>query len=352
MNIRAANKESYMNKTIDKTSREPIYKQLVSNIMHSIMVGDLKPGDILPSMNDLAIKLDISKETVKKAYGILTANGAVIPKQGKGFYIAKPSSDRRSHILVLIDKFSDYKQILFNAFNKHLGNSAELTILVHNQDINLLKLYLDNNLDQYDYYIITPHFPLDEKSQNMVAKQIARIPNRKLIILDKLLPKLPGRYGAVYQDFENDIFHGLEQAMDDLKNVRMLRVITLPQSLYGQTIQKGVKNFTDKYNIQVEFRTTIPDDISKNDCFLLLNSQLDAGLVELTQKTTATGMKIGSDVTIISYNDVDLNELVLGGLTTVSTDFREMGRMAAEMIKSQKMEKVHCPFYMNRRKTF
>ena len=117
-------------------------------------------------------------------------------------------------------------------------------------------------------------------------------------------------------------------------------------------IQKGVKNFTDKYNIQVEFRATIPDDISKNDCFLLLNSQLDAGLVELTQKTTATGMKIGSDVTIISYNDVDLNELVLGGLTTVSTDFREMGRMAAEMIKSQKMEKVHCPFYMNRRKTF
>ena len=239
MNIRAAKKESYMNKTIDKTSREPIYKQLVSNIMHSIMVGDLKPGDILPSMNDLAIKLNISKETVKKAYGILTANGAVIPKQGKGFYIAKPSSDRRSHILVLFDKFSDYKQILFNAFNKHLGNIAELTILVHNQDINLLKHYLDNNLDQYDYYIITPHFPLDEKSQNMVAKQIARIPNRKLIILDKLLPKLPGRYGAVYQDFENDIFHGLEQAMDDLKNVRMLRVITLPQSLYGQTIQKG-----------------------------------------------------------------------------------------------------------------
>ena len=345
-------RETIMSKQIDRTSKEPLYKQLVSNVVHGIREGELHPGDILPSMNDLALQLDISRETVKKAYNILTSKGFVTPKQGKGFYIAEPSSDSRPHILLLFDKFSDYKQILFNAFDKQLDNSAELTILVHNQDINLLKHYLDNHLDMYDYYILTPHFPLDETSQLMAAKQIARIPNRKLIMLDKIQAELPGRYGAVYQDFENDIFNGLAQGLEDLKKVRMLRVITLPQSLYGQMVQKGVKNFTDKHNIPVEFRTTIPDDICKSDCFLLLNSQLDAGLVELSQKITSAGMNIGTDVKIISYNDVDLNELVIGGLTTVSTDFREMGRMAAEMIRQHKMEKVHCPFRMNRRRTF
>ena len=47
-----------------------------------------------------------------------------------------------------------------------------------------------------------------------------------------------------------------------------------------------------------------------------------------------------------------MNELVLGGLTTVSTDFVQMGRLAAEMILNRHMSKVHCPFRMNKRFTF
>ena len=58
------------------------------------------------------------------------------------------------------------------------------------------------------------------------------------------------------------------------------------------------------------------------------------------------------DVFIISYNDFALNDVVLGGLTTISADFAEMGRLAAQMIITGKLEKVHCPFRMNRRHTF
>ena len=47
-----------------------------------------------------------------------------------------------------------------------------------------------------------------------------------------------------------------------------------------------------------------------------------------------------------------MNELVLGGLTTVSTDFKQMGRMAADMILNRRMERIHCPFRMNKRFTF
>ena len=341
-----------MNALIDRTSREPIFRQIVAYIEQEIREGRLTSGDIIPSMNDFAAQLDISRETVKKAYSILTAKGIIIPKQGKGFYIADPYSDTRPHILLLFDKFSDYKQILYNSFVTHLNNSAELTILIHNQDVDLLKYYLDMHLGQYDYYIITPHFPLDKESQAQAVKQIARIPNRKLIMVDHLQPGLNGNYGAVYQDFEKDIFNGLSQGMKDLLKVNRLRVITMSQSLYGPFVQKGVKDFTDTYDIPVEFRTSIPDDIRKGDCFLLLNSQLDAGLVELTRKIADTELTIGEDVKIISYNDIDINELVIGGLTTVSTDFREMGRTAAEMVETNNLTKKHCTFRMNRRKTF
>ena len=337
---------------IDASGKDPIYKQLVTQVEKALHAGKLKAGEQIPSMNELAAALDISKETVKKSYGILVDKGVIVPKQGKGFYAADVNTDVKPQILVLFDKFSVYKQILFNAFAEKLEGQAEITILNHNQSIDLLEHYLDDNLDRFDYYILAPHFPLDAPTQAKAVKQLTRIPFRKLIMLDRLQPDFPGQYGAVYQDFENDIYDGLSEGTQPAFPTRRLRVLTLPMSLYGSHIIKGVKRFVKEHSVPVEFITAVPDSIEKGDTFLVLNSQLDAGLVALAHKIQQAGLLIGQDVFIISYNESDMNELVLGGLTTVSTDFREMGHLAADMILSRKLVKIHCPFHMNRRHTF
>ena len=69
---------------IDSTGKEPIYKQLVTQVERALHDGNIQAGEQSPSMNELATQLDISKETVKKAYGILVEKGLVAPKQGKG----------------------------------------------------------------------------------------------------------------------------------------------------------------------------------------------------------------------------------------------------------------------------
>ena len=337
---------------IDTSGKEAIYKQLVSCFEHGARDGSLTPGELLPSMNELADKLDISKETVKKAYGILVERGIIVPRQGKGFYAADLTKNTRIQVLVIFDKFSVYKQILFNSFAERMGDNAEITILNHNQDINLLEYYLDNSLDHYDYYVIAPHFPLDRATQAKVVKQLSRVPFRKLIQLDRLQPGMTGNFGAVYQDFDNDIYTGLQEGVSKNRVATRLRVLTLASSLYGEVIHNGVSRFASDYFIPVEFITTVPNNIAPGDTFLVLNSQLDAGLVDLSRKINEKGLQIGKDVRIISYNEFDANELVLGGLTTVSTDFPEMGRTAASMILSRKLDKVHNPFHMTRRSTF
>lgn len=331
---------------------EPIYKQLVTQTEHAIRSGRLAAGEMLPSMNELATSLGISRETVKKAYSILTERGIVIPRQGKGFFAADLSRNAKPQVLVIFDRFTLYKQILFSGFTEVLGDAAEITILNHNQSPDLLEYYLDTNLDNFDYYVITPHFPLDAESQAHAVKQLSRIPRRKLIMLDRLQPGFPGSFGAVYQDFENDIRSGLEEGLDAASQTRFLRVVTLPTSLYGSIICRGVERFTREHGIRVEFLSDIPDQIKLGDTFLLLNSQLDNGIVALAHKIYESGLEIGSDVRIIAYNESDMHELVLGGLTTVSADFREMGRLAAGMILSRNLEKIHCPFRMIRRSTF
>lgn len=340
------------NIVLETSDKAPIYKQLVEQFEYAIRSAKLKAGEQIPSMNEFASQLGISKETVKKTYGILREKGLLVPQQGKGFYVAEASEASKPRVLVIFDKLSIYKEVLYNSLAEELGEKADITVLMHNQNIELFTYYLDSCLDKYDYYVISPHFPLDEKTQAAATKLIARIPNRKLIMVDHWLQSYTGNYGAVYQDFENDVYEGLKQGLDKLQIASCLKVITMASSLYGPMICKGVDRFCLEHNIPVEFMNSAPSDISSGDTYLVINSQLDSGLAALARSIKAQNLEVGKDVYIISYNEFDLNEVVLNGLTTISTDFKQMGRTAATMILNRKSWKVHCDFRMTRRGSF
>ena len=337
---------------LDVSNKAPIYKQLVEQFEDAIRSGQLKPGEQVASMNDFAAQMGISKETVKKAYGILREKGLLIPQQGKGFYVAETYLDSKPKVLVLFDKLSIYKEVLYNSLASELGELADITILTHNQNLELFTYYLDTYLDKFDYYVISPHFALDHKTQQAAVKLISRVPNRKLIMVDHWMQNYQGNYGAVYQDFENDVYEGLKQGLDKLKDTSCLKVITLPSSLYSSMVTKGVNRFVKEFNIPVSYSDSVVGDIQPNETYLILSSQLDSGLAAFARKIREQNLEVGKDVFVISYNEFDLNEVVLNGLTTISTDFKQMGRTAAQMIIQKKSWKEHCDFKMTRRSKF
>lgn len=331
----------------------PIYKQVVSQIEQKIISGEYAPGFLLPSMNELSAELDISKETIKKAYSILRDKGVIEPRQGKGFYVCKVGDDRRARILLLFDKFSSNKQVLYNSFMSEIGEHAEVTIRIHNQSLDVFELFIDEALDNYDYYVVAPHFPLDQSSQKRMLRLLKRLPNRKLILVDRNVPELSGNYGVVYQDFENDITDCLSAVSSELKKFARLNVITLSSSLYGSIISASVGKFCTANGINVEFSNDISrDNLRRNEVYLILSSQLETGLLSLARNARELGLEIGKDVSVISYNDFPLNEIIFNGLTAASTDFEQMGRIAAQMIMEKTPDKVRCPFNLIRRGTF
>lgn len=339
-----------MNIRIDKDSNTPLYKQICAQIREQVLDGQLLPGQILPSLNQLAIILDISRETTKKAYNQLIREKLLITQQGKGVFVAGERESGLKEILVILDKQSIYKQVLLQAFQETLGGSAHITILLHGQSLDIMEYFLDRHLDRYDYYVVSPHFPLDVRSQARACKLIGRIPNRKLIMVDHWLQGVQGSYGVVYQDFRHDAYTALEEGREDIGG--RLKVVVLPQSLYGKEILKSVDEFANDNGIEVCVYDTVPQSLEKGDVVLVLNSQLDSGLALLARRISEAGLEPGRDVRIISYNEFPLNEVVLGGLTTMSTDFPSMGRTAAEMILSGIPSKVHNPFRLVRRSTF
>ncbi len=338
---------------LDKNSRTPMYKNIVNAIEKAIKSGECKSGDLLPSMNELSTDLDVSKETVKKAYFLLRDKGVLVSTQGKGYFVAEESENRKMRILVLFDKLSNIKQVLFNAFASTINGKADITMYLHNQQVNLLEYYIDENLGDFDYYVITPHFPLDKSTQKRVLKALRRIPNRKLILLDHDIEELAGNYGAVYQDYENDACTGLSMGMDKFSKISNLNVIIETSSLYHPYVLKAVEKFGTENNIKCRyFNQVTADSVHAGEVYLIINGQLDMELIHLVRAAKSLGLKPGRDFSIISYNEAPINEIILDGLTTISADFNQMGRLAAEMILDGNLRKVKCTFKMTRRSTF
>lgn len=62
----------------------PQYKILQNDLKNSILSGHLKEGELLPSENELSLKYNCTRSTVRKALDLLVNEGYIIKKQGKG----------------------------------------------------------------------------------------------------------------------------------------------------------------------------------------------------------------------------------------------------------------------------
>jgi GntR family transcriptional regulator len=72
---------------LDFRSGIPIYVQIMDQIKNLIVSGDLKPGDQLPTVRQLASDLRVNFNTVARAYRMLDNAGLISTQHGRGTYI-------------------------------------------------------------------------------------------------------------------------------------------------------------------------------------------------------------------------------------------------------------------------
>lgn len=80
-----------MNINISNTNGKPIYLQISDQIKALILEGQLREGEMLPSMRNLALELRISFMTTKRAYEELERDGFIESYTGKGSFV-KPQN--------------------------------------------------------------------------------------------------------------------------------------------------------------------------------------------------------------------------------------------------------------------
>jgi GntR family transcriptional regulator len=73
---------------ISQTESRPMYLQIMEQIRQRVILGDWKPGEQIPSIRAMAIALQISVITVKRAYLELEREGVIVTQHGKGSIVA------------------------------------------------------------------------------------------------------------------------------------------------------------------------------------------------------------------------------------------------------------------------
>jgi len=81
--------------TIDENESRPLYRQIADEIKMLIVRGELKEGDSLPSVRQLASDLGVNLNTVATAYRELQSDGLVIVKHGAGAVVSSLTSDSK-----------------------------------------------------------------------------------------------------------------------------------------------------------------------------------------------------------------------------------------------------------------
>src|SRR5262245_36124184 len=72
---------------VDPSSGLPVYRQIIDQVRRMLVSGRLQPGERLPSIRDLALKLGINPLTVGRAYGDLEREGLIEMRRGLGMYV-------------------------------------------------------------------------------------------------------------------------------------------------------------------------------------------------------------------------------------------------------------------------
>lgn len=330
--------------SVDEYSSTPKYKQLTNAILSAIASGKLKKNSLLPSINELSFQLEISRDTAEKGYRHLRKLGVVESVPGKGYFIVNTDFARTLKICLLFNKLSTHKKIIYDSFVKAIGDQAVIDFYIYNNDFALFKKLLISKKNDYSHFVIIPHF--NEGGEN-APDIINTIPKEKLIILDKLLPGVTGEYGAVYENFSQDIYAALEQALSKLSNYHTLKIIFPKDSYFPKEILTGFYRFCQQYAFNHKVIHNIKEEeINVGEVYINL---MEDDLVILIERLIALQLKIGKDVGVISYNETPLKRIILDGVTTISTDFKQLGEQAANLILENKTDKIEVPFYLNLR---
>ncbi len=105
-----------MEKQFTAPSYRPLYDQIKVLLTQSLIAGEWRPGEMIPSETELASLYKVSQGTVRKAIDSLASENILIRRQGKGTYVATHDAEVSKLRFLRLSADSGQKEVLQNDF--------------------------------------------------------------------------------------------------------------------------------------------------------------------------------------------------------------------------------------------
>jgi len=307
---------------VDTQSGIPKYKQIIHSIEIAIAENRLQKGDRLPSVNKVSLEFSISRDTVLLAYDELKKRGILFAILGKGYYVKSVEFSFEQRYFVLFDELNAFKEDLYSSFLETIDNRAQVDIYFHHFNLVMFRKLINESNGNYSKYII---MPTNLKGATSIIKTL---PTTDVYILDQTNEELSD-YPSVHQNFVKDMYSLLVEGKSKIDLYDQL-ILIFPGQKEPLGMVEGFQKFCSDYYFTHQVISHFEKHfMQKGTVFVIPN---DRQLVEVIEYAKEQHFRLGIDYGIISYNDTPLKKVVENGITTISTDFKKMGKSLAEMV--------------------
>ena len=322
----------------------PKYRQIINAIEQKLKQGDLKKGDQLPSLSHFCKQYALSQDTVLMAYNELKSKGIITSQVGKGYFIQNENTDFKHKVLLVFDRLTAYKEELYDSFKEALKDQGSEQIYFHHNNLKMFQTIIDGAIGDFSEYVI---MPIDHPDAMNV---IGKLPAGKVFLLDQGRKQYKDSYPYVCQDFERDIYRLLKKNASLVNKYERMVLVIRHQKSHYKDIATGFRDYCRQHPIASQVVNDIRSfDIQPGDAFVVVD---DRDLEFLVRYSMEKQLIPGVDMGIISYNETPLKGIIASGITTISTDFVQMGKSMADMILNNQKLKLDNPFVMNKRNSF
>lgn len=332
-----------------KEKAVPKYMQVKQEILVWIHNGIMKPGDLMPSENDLAERFGVSRQTVRQASGELEGEGWLSRIQGKGTFVSTPQAGVTETVRtvgLITTYISDY---IF----PHIVRGAEAAL--RSKGYRLLLSSTDNDkarerealemmLGQPLSGLIIEPTKSAEGNPNLDLYLSLEYRGIPYIMLNEQYPELDGP--CLKSD---DVQGGLLAArhllslgheriagffkMDDLQGTNRLKGFRQAYREKGMAIQPDlvVQYATEEKGTKPAeaAERLLSRETGRPTAFVCYNDELAVLLMEVIRRS---GLSVPEDVAVVGFDDSSLATATETKLTTLTHPKALMGQEAVELL--------------------
>jgi DNA-binding LacI/PurR family transcriptional regulator len=340
-----------------KSDGEHLYRQVSQNIGQRIRTGKLKPGERLPSMDDLAEVYGVTKITVRRALLELKSEGLLYTRPAQGTYVIDvlPSDSVRHKSQVLTVGVVSHVLLPENPGPYHSEILASLRVEIGKRKGNLVVL------------------PQPDPSNDDISEQM-RHSNLDVVVYlgafdsDSLGRMVRNGPPAVLVDFLARGLHvdtilvdnigGGELAIDHLVGLGHKQIAVVLGDDEGSVTRDrlvGVHNALERAGIpassvrmvngdfMMESGLNAMGELLKADplptAVFCMNDEMAVGAIQAIHRQST--LEVPRDISIIGFDDIIWGTATHPRLTTVRVDKKLMGRLTMERVMAVLEDRSH-----------